>query len=97
MKEARRVPLRQLMQRLGVTAYEAEAEFVEVKAAPAEVQILLKQSIGVPAEPVVQPGDSVQRGQLIARIPENQLGANLHASISGRVVQIDHEMIRIMR
>jgi Na+-translocating ferredoxin:NAD+ oxidoreductase RnfC subunit len=46
---------------------------------------------------MVQVGDTVQRGQLIARIPENQLGANLHASISGRVVQIDHEMIRIMR
>jgi Na+-translocating ferredoxin:NAD+ oxidoreductase RnfC subunit len=27
----------------------------------------------------------VQRGDLIARIPEGKLGANVHASISGKV------------
>ncbi|MCI0515385.1 4Fe-4S dicluster domain-containing protein [candidate division KSB1 bacterium] len=97
MKEARRVPIRQLMHRLGVTTYEAAAEFVEVAAIHEEVQILLKQHVGVPSEPVVKVGARVQRGQLIARIPENQLGANLHASIDGRVVEIDDQKIRIKR
>ncbi|HCW23202.1 MAG TPA: electron transport complex subunit RsxC [Lachnospiraceae bacterium] len=45
----------------------------------------LKQHIGSPAQPVVREGDYVRTGQLIAAAQED-LSANLHASVSGRVV-----------
>lgn len=40
-------------------------------------------------------GDPVQKGDLIARIPEGKLGANLHASISGTVTAVDGGSITI--
>ena len=49
--------------------------------------------IGAPSEPVVKTGDRVTEGQLIARIPEGAMGANIHASISGKVVSVDKRII----
>ncbi len=95
IKDVRRVPVKKLMTRLGVRRYEAEAEFVKMDIQPAAVYIPLKQHVGAPAVPVVKPGDSVDKGQLVGTIPENQLGANVHASISGRVSAVQSDMIVI--
>lgn len=89
MKQARRVPLKMLMNRLGVTEYEADAVFDETEVSAQRVVLLLKQHIGSAAKPIVKIGDSVKKGQCIAEIPEGQLGANIHASINGRVTRID--------
>ena len=48
----------------------------------------LKQHIGAPAVPVVQPGDWVRCGQRIARA-DGELSANLHASVSGQVTALE--------
>ncbi|MDZ7371038.1 MAG: 4Fe-4S dicluster domain-containing protein [candidate division KSB1 bacterium] len=93
-KEARRVPVKLLMQRLGVSRYEAEAHFEPLELRPKRVVLPLKQHVGVPAEPVVQPGERVRRGQFVARIPEEKLGANLHASIDGKIIAVtNHEIV----
>ena len=55
---------------------------------PAQVILPLKQTIGEPAEPVVEPGEEVVAGQLIARAPHHS-GVPLHAPISGSVKGID--------
>ncbi len=94
-KEVRRVPVRQLMQRLGVTRFEAEAEYEELDVRPTRVRLPLKQHVGVPASPQVKVGERVERGQLIAVCPEGKLGANLHASISGRVTAVTEEHMTI--
>lgn len=47
----------------------------------------LLQHVGRMSVPVVHPGDYVRTGQLIARA-DTELSANLHASVSGRVVSI---------
>ncbi|MBN1559515.1 4Fe-4S dicluster domain-containing protein [candidate division KSB1 bacterium] len=94
-KEFRRVPVRQLMTRLGVQRYEAEAGYVRMHVQPSAVTIPLKQHIGAPSEPLVKKGESVQKGQLIARPPEGQLGATIHASISGSVSAIENDRIII--
>ncbi len=94
-KDSRRVPIKLLMNRLGVTRYEAEAEYKEMDIQPSQVRIPLKQHVGVPSVPVVQQGDKVHAGQLIASIPDGQLGANIHSSISGRVSDITNDMIVI--
>lgn len=48
----------------------------------------LQQHIGTPAEPVVAVGDTVLKGQLIARA-EGYVSAPVHASSSGTVVAIE--------
>ncbi len=85
LHESRRVPLPQLVRRLALTAYDAPAPLAERAPVPRRVQLPLKQHIGAAAEPVVRVGDQVAAGQLVAEIPAGQLGARLHASISGVV------------
>ncbi len=56
------------------------------------IHILLKQHVGAPCQPIVNAGEIVQRGQLIA-IPDG-LGANIHSSVSGAVLEIaDSEIV----
>lgn len=55
--------------------------------------LYLNQHIGVPAEPIVHVGDLVKRGQKIA-VP-TKLGANIHASVSGKIVKITEDYIVI--
>ncbi len=93
MKEARRVPLKMLIKKLGVSKYTAEAAYKKLDIRPDNVFIPLKQHAGFPAKPVVKAGDSVSQGQLLAQPPEGQLGASVHASISGRVAGIQDNMI----
>jgi Na+-translocating ferredoxin:NAD+ oxidoreductase RnfC subunit len=85
LHEARRIPLVQLIQRLGLREYDAPAPLRELDLAPARVRLALKQHAGTPAQPVVQAGERVEQGQLVAQVPEGQLGASLHASIAGQV------------
>ncbi|MBD5589442.1 proline reductase-associated electron transfer protein PrdC [Clostridium botulinum] len=55
--------------------------------------ILLKQHIGRVNKPVVKQGDRVEKGTLVA-IPEG-MGANIHASVSGIIKNIDENEIII--
>lgn len=54
---------------------------------PKRVYIPLSQHIGAPCTPLVKPGDHVLRGQLIGAVGTG-LGAPVHASISGTVVEL---------
>ncbi len=56
---------------------------------PEQVIIPLSQHIGAPATPVVQKGDNVKVGQLIAGA-SGFVSANIHSSVSGTVVSIDN-------
>ncbi|MFW5725468.1 MAG: electron transport complex subunit RsxC [Bacteroidota bacterium] len=55
---------------------------------PEVVSIPLSQHLGVPANPVVNKGDTVKTGQLIAK-GEAFISANIHSSVSGVVQKID--------
>ncbi|RKZ33262.1 electron transport complex protein RnfC, partial [bacterium] len=46
------------------------------------------QHAGVPAEPIVAPGERVRKGQKVADVPADKLGAPIHAPIDGVVVSI---------
>lgn len=97
MKDSRRVPLKQLMNRLGVTRYDAEAEFEALEVRPDIVDIPLKQHVGEPAAAVVKKGEKVKTGQLIGDIPDSKLGARIHASIDGIVKEVTEKSIIIER
>lgn len=92
MNESRRIPLGQLIQRLGLTSYDRPAPFVDLDLQPAQVKLPFKQHVGVASCPLVQVGERVEVGQLVAEIPHGQLGARLHASIGGTVGAIEPEI-----
>jgi Na+-translocating ferredoxin:NAD+ oxidoreductase RnfC subunit len=95
MKEPRRVPLAQLRRRLRIEAYEGETPFASLEHRSEKVRILLSQHTGVPAKPAVSRGDMVEAGEVVGRVPERELGANVHASIAGRVARVTEQFIEI--
>ncbi|MCX8056615.1 MAG: SLBB domain-containing protein [Ignavibacteria bacterium] len=97
MKEARRVPQSQLRRRLKVDQYDVETPFEEIDFVPNEVKIKLQQHIGKPARPVVSVGEIVSEGQVIGEINENDLGAFVHSSINGKVIEVNQDFIRIQK
>ncbi len=53
-----------------------------------EVVIPIAQSIGAPSKPIVNKGDFVKTGQLIAEA-SGFVSANIHSSVTGKVTKID--------
>ncbi len=61
---------------------------ITVLPVPPGVVVPLAQHIGAPATPVVNKGDSVKTGQLIASA-KGFVSANIHSPVSGKVNRID--------
>ena len=93
----RLVPSKRLIARLRLSSFDMPAPMTGDSIAPAEVKIMLSQHVGAPCQPVVKEGDSVTEGQLIGQVPENALGAPVHASISGQVSEVNDKYIAIRR
>ncbi|MDN5324008.1 MAG: hypothetical protein PWQ67_2462 [Clostridia bacterium] len=89
----RKIPSSRLISRLGLEDYDLPAPIVNMEINSDEVCISLKQHIGKSSVPVVKVGDKVEFGQLIGVIPENSIGANIHASITGTVTEINQHVI----
>jgi Na+-translocating ferredoxin:NAD+ oxidoreductase RnfC subunit len=94
MAEFRRVPMRRLIARLGLGEFNNVGPLVNHSFSPRKVNLLLKQHAGVPAVPVVNCGDRVQTGDLLAAPERGKLGARIHASIDG-VVTVTRDAIVI--
>ncbi len=93
---ARKLPTNRLTTRIGIDDYmHIKTPLLDGFDAQS-VNIPLSQHIGAPAEPIVKAGDTVKKGDLIAKIQEGKLGANIHASIDGEVVSVE-QSIRIKR
>jgi electron transport complex protein RnfC len=61
---------------------------IKVLAIPKLVSIPFSQHLGAPAKVLVNKGDKIKVGQLIAK-GEAFISANIHSSVSGKVVKID--------
>ncbi len=97
MREYRRIPSSRLIDRLGLAAYRGQSAPLQAeRLEPAMVRIPMRMHIGAPAQPTVDVGQAVKRGQPIAAVPEGQLGVPVHASIDGVVSEVG-EFIRIER
>jgi Na+-translocating ferredoxin:NAD+ oxidoreductase RnfC subunit len=95
-REYRRVPVSRLVKRLGLANYQQKPPLREETIVPARVTLPLKQHAGVAAVPVVQQGQQVARGELVADVPAGSLGARIHASIAGEVAMVTPESITIV-
>ncbi len=91
----RRVPSIRVKERLGIDGYDRKAPLVDPELVVPTVSLLLTQHVGAPALPLVEVGEAVAIGQLVAEPPEGRLGAALHASISGRVIEVSPDAIVI--
>lgn len=92
-RDGRKIPAGRVASRVGVLAwYDLKIDTLK-ETVPERVEIPVSMHIGAPAEPIVQAGDRVQAGQQIAKIPEGAMGANIHASISGKVVSVGQRII----
>lgn len=96
-RKYRLVPSKRLIARLGLYNFDEQAPMTNISLEPEVVYIAKSQHVGAPAIPIVSVGDHVNVGQLIGKIPENSLGAAIHASISGTVVEIANSFIAIRR
>lgn len=67
--------------------FSAEAA-IETLALPKQVSVPLSQHLGAPATAVVNKGDEVKVGQLIAK-SSGFISANIHSPVSGKVFKID--------
>ena len=81
--------------KLKLQDYNVEAPYNSEKISIKKVRLALQQHIGKPAEAIVKKGEMVEEGQMIGKIPEGELGANIHASINGKVSQVTSESITI--
>ncbi|UCH13978.1 MAG: electron transport complex subunit RsxC [Bacteroidales bacterium] len=55
---------------------------------PQIVRVPVLQHLGSPAKPVVEPGNQVKAGQLIAK-NEGYVSSNIHSPVSGKIAKID--------
>ncbi|MBQ7679653.1 MAG: SLBB domain-containing protein [Butyrivibrio sp.] len=93
-RDYRQVPTHRLAARLGLAQYDTPAPLSEIIPTVSRVRIPLSQHIGAPAVPVVQQGDRVERGQMIAA-PADGLSVGIHASVTGVVREIAKDGIVI--
>jgi electron transport complex protein RnfC len=79
---------------LHLEEHKAESTWLDIRQAtlPHRLVLPLQQHIGEPAEPVVQVGDRVLTGQVIARA-QGYISVPLHASSSGTVTAIGNQPV----
>lgn len=58
---------------------------------------MLSQHIGKVPTPVVNVGDTVKKGDIIADLSIDDMGAIIHASIDGKVTEITNKDITIKK
>ena len=92
MHEHRKLPVKKLVGRLGLTDYDVPSPWTTDQPQPQLLRYALTAHIGAPAVPLVNVGDAVRRGQVLAEIPAEKLGARVHCAVDGKVVEVG-EMI----
>ncbi|HPP29910.1 MAG TPA: electron transport complex subunit RsxC [bacterium] len=69
----------------------AEAIPIKVFSIPERIAIFLSQHTGIPAKPLVKPGDRVRKGQKIGE-SAGFVSAPVHSSVSGKVIEIENKL-----
>ena len=92
-RDVRKIPTRRLIERLQIGPYDNHPEFLDQDVTAEEVTLPLKQHLGAAAEAVVRAGDRVQKEDLVGEIPDQALGARVHASIDGVVSSVGEAVV----
>ena len=95
MREYRAVPMERLVARLDLIQYNTPAPLKDELIEAKQVKIKLGQHIGAKSVPVVKKNDMVHQGDLIGKAAEGNLSLPIHASISGKVLEVHDNYIII--
>ncbi|MPW25516.1 electron transport complex protein RnfC [Alkalibaculum sp. M08DMB] len=95
MIEYRKIPVNRLISRINLEKYDVPAPLISHNYDLKKVVIPLNQHQGAPAIRIVEQNTYVEKGQMIAKIDGDKLGANIHASIAGIVTDISSDSITI--
>ena len=93
MRDGRRVPIKTLMKKLHILQYDHPAHWEAVALQPGRVVLALKQNAGAANLPLVKPGARVAAGQMLGQVPEQALGAPIHAPFAARVVSVSDRIV----
>ncbi|MFW6386979.1 MAG: RnfABCDGE type electron transport complex subunit C [Bacillota bacterium] len=96
-RDFKKVPTSRMTQRLGLGKYMHYEYTLETQVDVEFVTIPLSQHIGAPVVPTVSTGDSVEKGDLIGKVGEEDVGAYIHASISGVISSVTDDCIEIIK
>ena len=97
-REQRKTPPQKLIERLDLTRWDHQHLHEHIVVDDVDtVTLAMSQHVGVNSLPQVCVGDRVEKGQIIGAIPEEKLGSNIHASISGFVTAVDNDKISISK
>jgi Na+-translocating ferredoxin:NAD+ oxidoreductase RnfC subunit len=88
MQESRKVPLPKLIQRLGLTEYDAPAPLRDFALQNTTLTLRLDQHRGKPALPSVSAGQVVVEGAVVADVAETEMGCPLHAPRAGVIREV---------
>ena len=94
-KKSRRVPVKRLVQRIGLTQYLKDAPLSHENITSREYVIMLKQHIGAKAVPLKKPGSKVTEGEKIADVDEKSLGVPVHSPVDGKIVEITDNYVKV--
>jgi len=89
LHDGRRVPIKSLLRRLEIEAYDSPAPLSPVVLTTRRAVLPLKQHAGPPAVAKVAPGQSVAAGEIIAEPAPDALGAILHAPFAATVEAVE--------
>lgn len=95
-RDERLVPETRLVARLDLERYNKKLELSEEEVKLKKAKIMLSQSIGAPSEPVVKAGQSVKKGELIAKAKEGALSLPLYSPFDGKVDSVTESGIIIL-
>ncbi len=95
MREYRKVPMGRLIARLGLKEYDVDAPLDEKDVVTNQVKINLSQHIGAKALAVVKKNELVKRGDTIAQAEEGKLSIPVHASIDGKIIEVNDRFVMI--
>ncbi|CAL7959263.1 Na+-translocating ferredoxin:NAD+ oxidoreductase subunit C [Gammaproteobacteria bacterium] len=93
--ENRKIAIPMLLKKLDLKKYDVELPCVTGVQPVKKVRISLNKHIGLPALSQVQMGQKVKMCDIIASTPDDILGTVYHASIDGKITDVNNEWIEI--
>lgn len=93
LRNYRLLPMERLIARLNIKKYDVPAPYSEIDFPVKQVKIMLNQHIGASSKPIVEKGAIVKKGEMIATSCEGALSVPTHASIEGKVVEVNDNFI----
>lgn len=91
----RKLPTDVLVKKISIDKYYSYHELPFSKIAVDRVHIPMSQHIGKAATPVVNQGDTVEMGDIVGKVEKTDMGACVHASITGYVEKVDDKEVII--